>query len=213
MYIGITGFIGAGKDTVANIIRDRGFYKIAFADKLKDVCSIVFGWPRELLEGNSLESRKFRQEVDRFWAEKLQIPNFTPRMALQLVGTECFRNHFSNNIWITSVEREIYNVGAKNVVLSDCRFGNEIEFVRQNNGKIIRVENQELPEWIVLAEFVNRNRLRDINPKSSDIWHLDSLIHPSESSWVGLDNPDAIIRNNGPKDTLQDAISLILSRF
>ena len=43
--IGLCGFAGAGKDTVAKYLYERrGYIKIAFADPLKDVVSAIFGW-------------------------------------------------------------------------------------------------------------------------------------------------------------------------
>ena len=105
MFVGILGFIGSGKGTVGDILSDIGFEKISFASHLKDVTSIMFGWDRNLLEGDTDESREFREEVDPFWSDKLGR-KFTPRLALQLMGTEVGRNVFGENIWIHSLERE-----------------------------------------------------------------------------------------------------------
>ena len=62
MIIGLVGFIGAGKTTVANILHEEhNFHKLAFSDTLKDVVSSIFGWDRELLSGDSVESREYRE--------------------------------------------------------------------------------------------------------------------------------------------------------
>ena len=104
MLIGITGFIGSGKDTVANMFVERGCSHDSFASPVKDVCASIFGWPRDMLEGDTVESRDFREIPDMFWTKKLGVPNFTPRLALQLMGTEVMRNHFAPDIWINSLE-------------------------------------------------------------------------------------------------------------
>ena len=65
--IGIAGLIGSGKDTVANhLINEHNFQRIKFADKLKDGVSAIFDWPRDLLEGDTDESREWRETPDEF---------------------------------------------------------------------------------------------------------------------------------------------------
>ena len=58
MIIGICGLIGSGKGTVADVlVEEHKFEKISFADKLKDSVSILFDWPRDMLEGETPDSR------------------------------------------------------------------------------------------------------------------------------------------------------------
>ena len=58
MIVGIVGFIGAGKDTVAQVFKDNGYKHESFANPLKDAVSHIFGWPKEMLEGKTDASRK-----------------------------------------------------------------------------------------------------------------------------------------------------------
>ena len=52
MIIGLTGFIGSGKTTVAKILAtEHGYRTDSFASSLKDSLSVIFGWPRDMLEG------------------------------------------------------------------------------------------------------------------------------------------------------------------
>ena len=67
MIVGICGLIGSGKGTVADILVEQGFTKVSFADKLKDGVSTIFGWDRSLLEGDTDESRDWREQADEFW--------------------------------------------------------------------------------------------------------------------------------------------------
>lgn len=175
MLIGICGFQGAGKDTFANLLVEQfSFNKFSFASTTKDVLSIIFGWNRNLLEGDTIESREFRETVDLFWSEKLKIPNLTPRKMLQKIGTDLFRNHFDENIWICSIEKKILMEYQKNslanIVISDCRFPNEIQLVKNLGGIIIYIGRNE-PKWF--GDYKN----------GIDVQEIKSF-HPSEISWI-----------------------------
>ena len=213
MIIGLCGSIGAGKGTTAAFLNEiAGFKILAFADAVKDTCSILFGWSRHLLEGDTIESRQFRETVDLYWEAKLKIPNFTPRMALQNVGTELFRNHLNQDIWVYVLERRINKLHiTDNVVIHDVRFPNEIEMIRRNGGKILRIEKGENPSYWAAATTLNQisEPLRSSYSKERDML---SGVHPSEWSWIGLDNPDQIIKNNGTLEELKRNVTQMLSR-
>ena len=77
MIIGICGLIGSGKGTVADILVDEHFKKISFADKLKDGVSTVFGWDRQKLEGDTDDSREWRELEDKFWTKETGTVSYT----------------------------------------------------------------------------------------------------------------------------------------
>ena len=133
MIIGITGFMGSGKDTVAKMFVEKGAVQASFAAPLKDLCASVFGWDRHMLEGDTVASRDFRETADIYWTRKLGIDNFTPRLALQLLGTDIMRTHFNQDIWLDSLEYRIRknNPADQIVVVSDCRFKNELDLIKQ----------------------------------------------------------------------------------
>lgn len=206
MVIGLVGFIGSGKDTVANILLENSCTRDSFAAPLKDLLSSVFGWPRELLEGDTTESRDFRETPDMFWSRKLGIPNFTPRLALQLVGTDVMRDHFHKDIWLNSLE---YRMRCKEsqgrcVVISDARFKNELTLIKSMGGKIIWVQRGELPEWHETAVEANRGNV--ISSKIMQTKYKD--VHRSEWDWVGVEC-DYIIHNDGTLDDLRDKTEAI----
>lgn len=138
MIIGLVGYIGSGKGTVGDIlVREHGYHRFAFADALKDAVATIFTWPRGLLEGDSDVSRIYREKVDPWWSAKLGY-EVTPRLILQKFGTEACRNGIADNIWIASLEKRM--AGYQDVVITDVRFPNEIDFVRSVGGTIIRVQ-------------------------------------------------------------------------
>jgi hypothetical protein len=161
MIIGICGFEGAGKDTVANyLVENYGFTKLSFAAVLKDIAAVLFDWPRAMLEGDSAESREWREVEDGWWAEKLGIPGFTPRLALQRLGTDVFRNHFHSDIWLIALERRLQKY--KNVVVSDCRFPNELTMIQRLGGQVWRVDKKEKPVWY--DDYVYRQIVPSVHP-------------------------------------------------
>jgi hypothetical protein len=142
--IGICGFQGSGKDTAADyfVNNHSKFIKLSFVSAVKDIVSTVFGWERKSLEGDTIESRTFREQIDEWWSVKLGIPSFTPRIALQKIGTDLFRNHLSKDIWLNIIEKKIdtYIKKGYNIVISDCRFPNEFEMLRKYNAFIIHIK-------------------------------------------------------------------------
>lgn len=196
MIISFCGFIGSGKDTAANYLVDNfNFEKESFAKTLKDVLSILFNWDRTLLEGNTQESRVWRTQVDTWWSNRLGIDNFTPRWAMQNIGTNVFRNCFHDEIWVAILENRLLNSN-KNIVISDIRFENEMRLVKNLGGKIVKVSRGVDPEWYQHALLANKN-----DQKSLDILR-EKQIHPSEYEWIN-DLIDLEITNNSSIIDLQ----------
>jgi hypothetical protein len=206
MIIGLVGFIGSGKDTVANLFLEKNGIKDSFAAPLKDVLSAVFGWPRHLMEGDSVESRDFRNTPDMFWSRKLGIANFTPRLAMQLVGTDTMREHFHKDIWINSLEYRMRCVqhDLRTIVISDARFQNELDLIRRLNGHVIWVQRGELPEWYDTA--VEANNGNAVSKRIMQTRYSD--IHQSEWDWVGY-NVDHVIENNDSIESLNEKVNEI----
>lgn len=190
MIIGICGFIGAGKDTAADyLVGFHGFRRDSFANTLKDAVSAVFGWDRELIEGRTPEARAWREQVDAWWANRLGMPNLTPRWILQYWGTDVLRNHFHDDIWIAALESRLAR-RADHTVISDVRFPNEVKAIRQQGGKIVWIQRGITPHWYSIACQANAG------DSKAQQWLIDNKVHASETSWAGT-NFDTIINNNG----------------
>ena len=204
MIIGICGFAGSGKDTTADyLVNFCHFRRESFANTLKDAVSAVFGWDRVMLEGRTKEAREWREQIDTWWAERLGMPTLTPRWILQYWGTEVCRRAFHDDIWIASLENKLRN-SKDHVVISDCRFPNEIQSIKDAGGMIVWVKRGELPAWYDLAISANQGN----NYALQELKMMK--IHASETSWVGTDF-DHVIDNDGTiNDLFQTVENLII---
>ena len=205
MIIGVCGFIGSGKDTVADYLQNfHEFRRESFASTLKDAVAAVFGWDRTMLEGRTKEAREWREQVDPWWAHRLDMPTLTPRWVLQYWGTEVCRKSFHDDIWIASLENKL-RTSKDSVVISDCRFPNEIQAIKDAGGKIVWVQRGILPDWYDIA--VNANLGHNYAVQELKM----RKIHASETAWVGT-NFDVILDNNGSIDDLyKQSAALIVS--
>jgi len=205
MIIGVCGFIGSGKDTIADYLTNfHGFRRESFANSLKDAVAQVFGWDRTMLEGRTKQAREWREQVDPWWAERLKMPNLTPRLMLQLWGTEVCRRGFHDDIWIASLENKLRN-STDDIVISDCRFPNEIKSIKAAGGIIVWVKRGELPDWY--DDAVNANRGESGNfAWATSRSRLEKIgIHASETAWVGTDF-DAVLSNDSTIDDLMSKV-------
>jgi hypothetical protein len=210
MIIGVCGFIGSGKDTIADYLTNfYGFRRESFANTLKDAVSMVFGWDRTMLEGRTKQAREWREQVDTWWAERLEMPDLTPRLMLQLWGTEVCRRGFHDDIWIASLENKLRN-SRDDIVISDCRFPNEIKSIKEAGGIVIRVKRGPEPEWY--DDAINANRGESGNfAWATSRTRLEKLgIHASETAWVGT-KFDHVFDNNGSIDDLFAQIKDLVS--
>lgn len=150
MVIGIIGKKRSGKDTLAeHLIDSYNFERYSFADPIKDACRHLFGFTDEQLYGD------LKDQIDYNW-------NVSPRVVLQVMGTEIFQYDIQERIpelkaigrahWVKLfemwyndrliLENEINNFvddGTFHVVIPDVRFQHEIDGIRRVGGKVLKV--------------------------------------------------------------------------
>jgi hypothetical protein len=204
MIIGVCGFIGSGKDTIADyLVNFHEFRRESFATTLKDAVSAVFGWDRTMLEGRTKEAREWREQVDPWWAERLSMPTLTPRWVLQYWGTEVCRRGFHDDIWIASLENKLRN-SKDNVVISDCRFPNEVESIKRAGGKVVRVIRGQEPVWFRVAQEACVGDKKAIALMSDEF-----KVHASEWAWLGTQFDTVVDNNSSIEELYSQAKSLL----
>ena len=190
MIIGICGLIGCGKGTVADIlVEEHNFKKLSFADKLKDGVATVFGWDRSMLEGDTRQSREWREQRDEFWSKETKR-NITPRIVLQEFGTDCMRHGFDDSIWVSIVKQELIKNPTKDFVIPDVRFPNEALMIQKLNGCVWRAIRGPDPVWFRMYQDIG------VEPKD---------VHESEWRWANV-NFNAQVSNNGTLDDLKNQV-------
>lgn len=190
MIIGICGLIGSGKGTVADIlVEEHNFHKISFADKLKDAVALMFDWDREMLEGETSESRYWREQPDAFWTKETGR-TITPRLVLQEFGTDCMRNGFYDGVWVSFLKKKVLDNPKTNFVIPDTRFENEASIIKELGGNVWCVKRGPDPLWF--RQYVDL----DIEPAD---------VHRSEWAWAKVPF-DFNIYNEGTIDDLKSQV-------
>lgn len=258
MLIGISGKIGSGKDTVANIIRylfakqyalnqgideskiypyetydpkaiDKysGWEIKKFAGKLKQIISILTGISVLDLEKQEVKDRLLGKEwetergMDGMFPQPY-IKKYTVRMLLQEVGTDAMRDVIHPNIWVNALFADYKPIGDNllegeirklreedliypNWIITDVRFPNELDAIRDREGIVIRV-NRTYPDDIC----IHCNSRRDShNYRHTFVKGSGKVEHPSETA---LDDAkfDYYIENNSDIQNLIEKVKNIL---
>ena len=196
MIIGICGLIGSGKGSVGDILVEQGYKKVSFADKLKDGVATIFGYDRAMLEGDTDESRSWREQPDEFWSKETGR-TITPRIILQEFGTDCMRNGYYDGVWVSLLKQHILD-NPGDYVIPDVRFRNEQDMIRELSGQIWRIQRGDVPEWYGCAMLDNTT--------GGNLMEAYD-IHSSEYKWIDLNNKfDTTIYNNNTLDQLKQLV-------
>lgn len=136
--IGLTGRAQAGKDTVADyLVREHGFTRFAFADKLKSMALVLDPIVQEGREGDFARLSEAVHYTG--WEGAKKMPEV--RRFLQVLGTEAVRDHLGPDTWVNAVKADamrILSIGGR-VVFSDVRFPNEADLVDTLGGEVWKV--------------------------------------------------------------------------
>jgi hypothetical protein len=191
MLLGLNGQIGAGKDAVyeraAVLAASLGVpapERVAFADKLKLAAAAALGVDMETLESLKRDDNA-RIRLSRFTAETADAPadppnvlhQITVRQYLQYFGTEVGREIFGGSFWVDQALAPDLDHTGRLIIVTDCRFPNEAERVRELGGLVVRVTNGPLNTEGHASEQVLDTDLID--------FEIDNSIRGDE--WANLD--------------------------
>ena len=176
--IGIIGKKRTGKDTIGDyLVNNNGFIKYSFANPLKYGAMEIFGFTKEQVFGDS------KDVVDSNWGT-------TPRLILQIMGTELFQyeiqkyipefKEIGRNIWVKRFIQWYSQNNSQNIVICDVRFKHEAESILALGGEI----------WKVTRDVANN----------------DNDKHSSEVELEDITNIANIISNNSTFDSLYETI-------
>ncbi len=146
--IGLAAKAGGGKDTagelIINSLAEKGYTatQLSFANPLKDICTQLFGWDRDRLQTDA-EYKESNLLDDGSIDPACKMLDMNRRVVMQRLGTEAMRRGLHSEIWIIALKLSImrgdydmYDYG----LLTDCRFINELQFVRDLDGTLIRID-------------------------------------------------------------------------
>jgi phosphomevalonate kinase len=172
--IGLAGKKRAGKDTIYSIASDilgGRVGRVGFADAVKHEVSEATGFRMDFIEEHKKDFRSL----------------------LQVWGTEFRRNLCGNEYWIEKMadvlkaSKDHYDY----IFITDVRFDNECEFIKNQGGQVVRVERR-------LESY------KDL----SEIEAFDS--HSSENSFNDYSHYDYVLNNDGTERELNDSVVLML---
>ncbi len=167
--VGFAGRKGSGKDTCAGVLVERGFRQYAFAKPLKDACRHVFDLTEEQLYGDDRETPDVRYGK-------------TPRQLMQLFGVEFIRTHVGEAFWVDKFKAFV-DAHDGPVVVSDVRFQNEVDCIKDVGGKV----------YLVDRASVSRD---------------DSHVSEKAEELEGL---SGVVKNDGTVQQLKAAVTAVMS--
>lgn len=208
-YIGLRGYAGSGKDTVGCFLNyilenydlskeeclsnfskypkkifggdyiSRKVKKIAFADQLKHICSIIFGVPLDAFyNGNKANAwvcinkgfeytetepdANFIHTAEEYYNILHTTDNNRPcwmsiRELMVYVGTYILQNQLTPNVFVNVVENQIKraqyeNSELKYVICTDVRFPHEFNYINKKFGVVINIINDKVAQLNNIAE-------------------------------------------------------------
>lgn len=172
--IGITGKARAGKDTAGMHLATLGYHRASFAAPLKRMIEVGFNLTPTVWEDTE------RKEAP------LDLIGKSPRQLAQTLGTEWGRQLVHPQLWVLLAAREwqICQKSHTPMVVTDCRFDNEAEWIRSEGG--------------IVVEIIRRNGETTQSAHASENGIDPSLI-------------DAVVYNEGTIPELREEIDSLLN--
>lgn len=194
-----------------------------FGGVLKDCICILLGCTREQLEDREFKEKELGEEWWYYninnelysyleWKDiitptinysNLPIKKLTPRLLLQLLGTEAGRNIIHPDIWCNALMSKYTQ--KDNWVITDNRFINEFRSVKFKQGITIRIERD------FNLRFPKYKNLKEVELDDKELYK--QLTHYSETSLDNFKDWDDVVYNNGNIQDLILEIQTILINY
>lgn len=169
LLIGLNGYAGAGKDAVAKILQelDPHIQNKKFSGKLKQVAALLLGVDEDRFEDQEFKASSLSEDwfiwdknpksggtdVEPTYYSDPKTRPMTVREFLQRLGTEAIRDGLHQNAWVNALfadyrsQGHVVDLGDIKIdvapsrwVVSDCRFENEAQAIKDRGGVIIRID-------------------------------------------------------------------------
>lgn len=106
-----------------------------FADTLKqNICIDILGMTYDQCYGSDEDKNTL---TDLYWDDS----RLSARDAMQLIGTDLFRK-LKRNVWAEATLNKILKEQPRIAIITDCRFPNEVQEIKNNGGKVVRLTKQ-----------------------------------------------------------------------
>ena len=175
--IGLGHKKNVGKDCIARFLsteyrlRNKGSCVVrkGFADPLKDICYQLFHWA-------NLKPKEYYDQNPNAKSDILDALGMTVRDLYIAVGMQMRKVY--PNVWIDNL---LQGISADLLIITDLRFHNELEAIKNRNGYVIRVDRPSVPDTLdeadgALAEcedwdhiIVNDGTLTDLHNEACNL--------------------------------------------
>lgn len=191
--IGFMGYARSGKDTAGrHLVQAHGYRRVSFADPVRESLLALdpivrTTWERyDRADRDGIQVNRYRlSDVVQLlgWERaKDEIPEV--RALLQRHGTDAMRGVMGDDVWVNLAARKVVEArrAGKNVVVTDCRFPNEVKMLR---------------EWGFRLVWVDRPGVEPVNGHASEVG-----VYPHDA--------DVVLPNNASVDVLRERLDALV---
>ena len=179
MLIGIIGKKRSGKDTSGDyLVKNRNFTKYSFANPLKRGAMEMFGFTEDQVFGDA------KDIIDPVWG-------VTPRLVLQVLGTELFQFDLQRHIpefktigrgfWVKRFKQWYANNKNLDVVICDVRFQHEADSILEMGGQVWKVQRPGLVFEDEHASEMEMDKIQGVTHIIQNDGTLDDLYNKIDS--------------------------------
>lgn len=167
MIIGISGKARAGKDLLASFMVKEGWEKLSFAKSLKNDVKEAFGLTNDHVNGALKE-------------EPCELLNgYSPRQLMIEYGN-LFRKYDEDH-WVRLAMAETSHNPGVNYVVTDLRYRNEVEIIRNYGGLIVRLDRHYSRDSMVTPETNASPSETALDGYNKWDFHLPAELNETES--------------------------------